>query len=52
MLALLNIFADSEPRSAAASWHDIPAVRILGAVLGIMLIYAAIRAMFGSRKDR
>jgi len=48
MLALAVTFADSTARS----WYDIPAVRLLGVVLGIMLLFAAIRAMFGNRKDR
>lgn len=30
-------------------WTDIPGVQILGAVLGILLLWAAIRAMFGGR---
>jgi hypothetical protein len=30
-------------------WTEIPAVRILGAILGVLLIVAAIRAMFGRR---
>jgi hypothetical protein len=40
-------------RSAAAyaaedrSWFDIPAVRVVGAVLGALLLLAAIRSMFG-----
>lgn len=29
------------------SWHDIPGVRILGAVLGTALLIAAVRSMFG-----
>lgn len=29
------------------SWHDIPGVRLLGGVLGILLLLAAIRSMFG-----
>lgn len=32
------------------SWTDIPAVRLLGAVLGIVLLLAAIRAMFGGKR--
>jgi hypothetical protein len=31
-------------------WTEIPAVRLLGAVLGTILIIAAIRAMFGRRR--
>lgn len=31
------------------SWHDIPGVRILGAVIGTLLIIAALRSMFGRR---
>jgi hypothetical protein len=30
-----------------ASWYDIPAVQILGAILGSLLLVAAIRSMFG-----
>ncbi|SDZ33613.1 hypothetical protein SAMN05444365_110124 [Micromonospora pattaloongensis] len=29
------------------SWHDIPAVKLLGGVLGILLLVAALRSMFG-----
>jgi hypothetical protein len=29
------------------SWFDIPAVRVVGAVLGTLLLIAAIRSMFG-----
>jgi hypothetical protein len=29
------------------SWHDIPGVQVVGAVLGILLLVAALRAMFG-----
>jgi hypothetical protein len=32
------------------SWHDIPGVRLIGAVLGTLLLIAAIRAMFGKRR--
>lgn len=28
------------------SWHDIPGVQVVGAVLGILLLIAALRAMF------
>jgi len=33
--------------SDPVDWHDIPGVRLVGAVLGILLIIAALRAMFG-----
>jgi len=29
------------------SWQDIPGVQVVGAVLGILLLLAALRAMFG-----
>jgi len=29
------------------SWYDIPGVRLIGAVLGILLLVAALRSMFG-----
>ncbi|MFC6023111.1 hypothetical protein ACFP2T_44045 [Plantactinospora solaniradicis] len=29
------------------SWFDIPAVRLVGAVLGTVLLIAALRSMFG-----
>ncbi|MDG4770431.1 hypothetical protein [Solwaraspora sp. WMMD792] len=29
------------------SWQDIPGVQVVGAVLGILLLIAALRAMFG-----
>ena len=32
------------------SWYDIPAVQIIGAILGTLLLVAAIRAMFGKRR--
>lgn len=32
--------------AADRSWTDIPGVRLVGAILGILLILAAIRAMF------
>jgi hypothetical protein len=32
------------------SWYDVPAVQILGAILGTLLLVAAIRAMFGKRR--
>jgi hypothetical protein len=32
------------------SWYDVPAVQILGAVLGTLLLVAAVRSMFGKRK--
>jgi hypothetical protein len=35
--------------AAERSWHDISGVRILGAVLGVLLLAAAIRSMFGRR---
>jgi hypothetical protein len=44
-LMLAVLLTEAAPRP----WHEIPAVRLLGVVLGIMLIYAAIRAMFGRR---
>jgi hypothetical protein len=34
------------------AWSDIPGVRILGAILGVLLIVAAIRAMFGGKGRR
>jgi hypothetical protein len=36
----------AEPRP----WSDIPIVVITGAVLGFLLLIAAIRAMFGKKK--
>lgn len=32
------------------SWHDIPGVRVLGAILGTLLLIAALRSMFGGRR--
>jgi hypothetical protein len=29
------------------SWYDVPGVQLLGAVLGTLLLLAAIRSMFG-----
>lgn len=36
----------AEPRP----WTDIPGVRIIGLILGTVLLIAAIRAMFGPRR--
>jgi len=36
----------------ARSWSDIPVVRLLGVVLGTLLLIAAIRGMFGGRGRR
>jgi hypothetical protein len=33
--------------AAETSWYDIPGVRLVGAVLGTLLLVAAIRSMFG-----
>ncbi|GLH96968.1 hypothetical protein Pa4123_22420 [Phytohabitans aurantiacus] len=33
--------------SMETSWYDIPAVRVVGAILGTLLLVAAIRSMFG-----
>jgi hypothetical protein len=32
------------------SWYDVPGVQVVGAVLGTLLLLAAIRAMFGGRR--
>ena len=32
------------------SWYDVPAVQILGAIIGTLLLVAAIRAMSGKRR--
>jgi hypothetical protein len=32
------------------SWYDIPAVQIIGAILGTLMLVAAIRAMFGKKR--
>ena len=45
MGGVLRLLAEEAPRS----WEDIPGVAILGAVLGVLLVWAAIRAMFGKR---
>ncbi|GAB3983195.1 hypothetical protein V1634_24985 [Plantactinospora veratri] len=31
------------------SWFDIPGVRLVGAILGTVLLVAALRSMFGRR---
>ena len=38
------------PVAADQSWTEIPGVRILGAVIGTLLLLAAIRAMFRGRR--
>jgi hypothetical protein len=35
---------------AADPSTDVPWVKIVGAVLGVLLVYAAVRAMFGKKK--
>ncbi|MFY1632636.1 hypothetical protein ACN27F_04985 [Solwaraspora sp. WMMB335] len=35
------------PVAAETSWHDIPGVQLIGGVLGVLLLIAALRAMFG-----
>jgi|GEM_PF-1116463 hypothetical protein len=32
-----------------ANWHEIPGVRLVGAILGTVLLVAAVRSMFGGR---
>jgi hypothetical protein len=36
--------------AAERDWQDVPGVRVVGAVLGILLILAAIRSLFGRRR--
>jgi hypothetical protein len=36
--------------AAERDWQDVPGVRVVGAILGVLLIVAAIRALFGRRK--
>jgi hypothetical protein len=36
--------------TAADVWTEVPGVRIAGAVLGALLLVAAIRAMFGRKR--
>jgi hypothetical protein len=38
------------PLAADQPWTEIPGVRILGAVIGTLLLIAAIRAMFRGRR--
>jgi hypothetical protein len=38
------------PLAADRPWTEIPGVRILGAVIGTVLLLAAIRAMFRGRR--
>jgi hypothetical protein len=35
---------------AADAATDVPLVKIAGAILGVLLVYAAVRAMFGKKK--
>lgn len=35
---------------ADRSWEDIPAAGVVGAILGAVLLIAAVRAMFGRKK--
>jgi len=36
--------------AADRPWTEIPAVQVVGAILGAVLLLAALRAMFGRRK--
>jgi hypothetical protein len=33
--------------AAEISWYDVPGVRLLGAIVGTLLLIAAIRSLFG-----
>ena len=35
--------------AADRAWSDIPAVRVVGAILGVLLVVAAIRWVFGKK---
>lgn len=37
----------AESAAEEVSWHDIPGVQVVGAVLGVLLLVAALRSMFG-----
>lgn len=37
---------------AAQGWAGVPGIRVVGAVLGILILVAAIRAMFGKRNGK
>jgi len=37
---------------AERPWTEIPAVRLVGGILGVLIIVAAIRAMFGGGRRR
>jgi hypothetical protein len=37
---------------AAAAATDIPGVRLLGILIGVLLLFAAIRALFGGGRGR
>jgi hypothetical protein len=36
--------------AAERPWTDLPAVRLIGLVIGGLLLVAAVRAMFGKRR--
>jgi hypothetical protein len=40
------VFLVAEPRP----WSDIPGVQIIGVIVGLVILWAAIRAMFGKKK--
>jgi hypothetical protein len=44
------LFPALAPLAADRDWTEIPGIRLVGAVLGTLLVLAAIRAMFGRRK--
>lgn len=48
--APLASLAPAAALAADRDWADIPGVRLVGAVVGTLLVLAAIRAMFGRRK--
>jgi hypothetical protein len=37
---------------AAAAATDIPGIRLVGVVIGVLLLFAAIRALFGGGRGR
>ena len=41
------LYAAAVQAAEDRSWFDIPAVRVVGAILGALLLVAAIRSMFG-----
>jgi hypothetical protein len=48
--AIANLPIANLPIAGASGVSDVPGVKVVGAVIGALLVLAAIRGMFGKRK--